>query len=242
MTARKLENGEASTEHSPSSTYASEVTRLRTSCSQNQQYPSTPENSTLPQHCQNESVSTSLPVLVDDDSSPPCDACPYCADVCSNVNCKICIRKSLVIREREGRRTRSRKSQVASNPTNPFFRTLSNTSSIAANSNANALKQDIFITPCQLKRHNNSSSAWLLCGDVVYDATDYIKIHPGGRNSILRKSGGVTDCTRDMSFHSSRAVKTWKQFRVGVLGTCPGEYDENSDLDDNSSNEQCVIS
>ncbi|KAL7497210.1 hypothetical protein ACHAWT_007815 [Skeletonema menzelii] len=76
-------------------------------------------------------------------------------------------------------------------------------------------------TMCQLKRHNHAESAWILVGDTIYDATPYIRSHPGGTETILRKSGGAADCTEDMRFHSGRARKEWKKFKVGTLVACP---------------------
>ena len=46
------------------------------------------------------------------------------------------------------------------------------------------------------------NSAWLRCGEGIYDATEHIRRYPGGERSILRKSGGDVDCTIDMAFHS----------------------------------------
>ena len=100
------------------------------------------------------------------------------------------------------------------------------------------------ITMCQLRRNNNEENGiWILCGKDVYDATEYVKYHPGGAKSILRKSGGIVDCTRDMKFHSPRAINAWKQMKIGVLVPCPGEGLGSDDVSSNK-NEQggCTIS
>mmetsp|Transcript_14369 Transcript_14369/g.30737 ORF Transcript_14369/g.30737 Transcript_14369/m.30737 type:complete len:174 (-) Transcript_14369:215-736(-) len=76
-------------------------------------------------------------------------------------------------------------------------------------------------TMCQIRKHNHANSAWILVGDTIYDATPYIRNHPGGMAAILRKSGGAVDCTEDLSFHSKRAQKEWKRFKVGTLRPCP---------------------
>lgn len=77
-------------------------------------------------------------------------------------------------------------------------------------------------TMCQLRRHNHADSAWILVGDTIYDATPYIKSHPGGTETILRKSGGVYDCTEDLMFHSKRAQKEWRRHKIGTLRRCRG--------------------
>ena len=75
-------------------------------------------------------------------------------------------------------------------------------------------------TMCQLRRHNHAGSAWILVGRTIYDVTPYIRSHPGGADTILRKSGGATDCTEDLQFHSKRAQKEWRKFKVGMLRDC----------------------
>lgn len=110
------------------------------------------------------------------------------------------------------------------------------------------------ITKCQLSQHNTLQSAWLLCGTTIYDATFYIQHHPGGVNSILRKSGGVVDCTRDLKFHTVKAVRMWKELEIGYLVPCNGSNSgsvyENGGLEEEgegdvydccSSNERCGI-
>ena len=76
-------------------------------------------------------------------------------------------------------------------------------------------------TMCQLQRHNHAGSAWILVGKTIYDVTPYIRSHPGGMETILRKSGGAADCTEDLHFHSKRAQKEWRKFKVGLMRDCP---------------------
>ncbi len=74
------------------------------------------------------------------------------------------------------------------------------------------------ITMKELQRHNNTEDGcWIVCGTSVYDVTDYIEEHPGGIKSILRRSGSGKDCTRDMKFHSPKAIKLWKSMKIGYL-------------------------
>ena len=124
--------------------------------------------------------------------SSHCDACPHCADVCSDPFCRDCSSK------------KTAQHVVSSTCTNddatpPTY------------------------TPCQVRRHNHASSAWLVCGTDIYDATAFLEGHPGGTTSILRRAGGVADCTEDMKMHSRDAVKMWKGSRIGTLCACPGK-------------------
>ncbi len=76
-------------------------------------------------------------------------------------------------------------------------------------------------TMCQIRRHGHEASAWLVAGDWIYDATQYILRHPGGSSSILKKSGGATDCTEDFHFHSKVGQRLWEKYKVGRVKPCP---------------------
>jgi len=80
---------------------------------------------------------------------------------------------------------------------------------------------------CQVRRHNTRDSCWLVCGNVIYDATPFVERHPGGSECILRKSGGAHDCSVDFSFHSKGAQARWKKARVGRLKECSSGNDDN---------------
>ena len=143
-----------------------------------------------------------------------CDACPFCADICSNPLCKVCERKSQNQSEKV-RREANRCTNASKHYKNTSF------------------------TPCQIRRHDHPESAWLVCGTDIYDATKYIAYHPGGDRSILRRAGGFKDCTEDMNFHSKRAIKLWKGYRIGTVRPCPGRC---VNAENDSHGEQCVIS
>jgi cytochrome b involved in lipid metabolism len=167
------------------------------------------------------SVSQDMPDLV----SEECDACPYCADICADPLCDVCIQKQ----NRYHCIEISRKSQQSSELMSfPFFG--------HGKTEHNVVKH---YTSCQIRRHCNESSAWLVCGDNIYDATKFIETHPGGRLSILRKAGGVADCSIDMSFHSKGGQKLWKNCLIGKVRTCTGPLGEEGR---NCEGDQCIIS
>lgn len=70
----------------------------------------------------------------------------------------------------------------------------------------------------EVRRHDSATDCWLIADGNVYDATQILKCHPGGVDSILRKSGGK-DATRDYHFHSRRGQQSWERNRIGVLDT-----------------------
>ena len=123
-----------------------------------------------------------------------CDACPHCADVCADPFCRDCSSKK-------------KAHHVVSSTT----------------CNNNDETPFPTYTPCQVRRHNHEASAWLVCGTDIYDATPFLESHPGGKTSMLRRAGGVADCTEDMKMHSRGAVRMWKGSRIGTVCACPGK-------------------
>lgn len=47
----------------------------------------------------------------------------------------------------------------------------------------------------------------------IYDITDFINIHPGGKECIIRKH--LTNCEYDYNFHSNKAKILWKRYLIG---------------------------
>lgn len=122
-----------------------------------------------------------------------CDACPCCNDICNDNACKGCQSK---------KRRLSFIDCSCLHPREPELR---------------------WFTRCQVKRHNTKDSAWLVAGDKIYNATPYLDCHPAGEASILRKSGGMVDVTRDFKFHSPSAQKLFRSLEIGRIKPCSCE-------------------
>lgn len=160
---------------------------------------------------------TQFIVTADTDSHEyECNACCYCNDTCEVDSCISCEKKKLNNAHRRDRRPREGTNE-GSWIIEALFNTQLNKKNIKEDSNN---RPERTYTMCQLRRHNHANSAWILVGNTIYDATPYIKGHPGGLETILRKTGGVTDCTEDLNFHSKRAQKEWRKFKVGNLCEC----------------------
>eukprot|EP01083_Nonionella_stella_P033669 92141_1 len=138
-----------------------------------------------------------------------CDACPHCRDTCNHVDSCMCCQKKLA----------GMHAQCRGPETSWFLDALSSICQSKDDLDNNG--QPRTYTMCQLRRHNHADSAWILVGDTIYDATPYIRNHPGGTEAILKKSGGVVDCTEDLQFHSKRAQREWRKHKVGTLVRCP---------------------
>ena len=68
----------------------------------------------------------------------------------------------------------------------------------------------------EVERHDNAESAWFVYHGRVYDATPFLKDHPGGADSILLVAG--TDATEDFdAIHSQKAKDMLKDYYIGEL-------------------------
>jgi cytochrome b involved in lipid metabolism len=67
----------------------------------------------------------------------------------------------------------------------------------------------------EIKKHNTINDCWIYANDNVYDITNFIKIHPGGSNCLLKKAG--TDCSYDFEFHSKNGKKIWDRYKIGKI-------------------------
>ncbi|KAG8346681.1 Cytochrome b5 like Heme Steroid binding domain [Trypanosoma vivax] len=68
-----------------------------------------------------------------------------------------------------------------------------------------------------VRQHNNRSSLWIVAGNSIYDATSILDSHPGGASALLRRGGGVKDCTEDFYYHSRATRRIWGSLKVGEL-------------------------
>lgn len=143
------------------------------------------------------------------DELEECVACHYCSNTCDSVDsCVYC------------QKTRNALHLQYSEPGRSWFTDALSIICPNSDSSNNDNARTRTYTMCQLRRHNTPASAWILVGNTIYDATPYIQSHPGGMTAILRKSGGAADCTDDLRFHSKRAQKEWRKFKVGILVPC----------------------
>lgn len=70
----------------------------------------------------------------------------------------------------------------------------------------------------EVRKHSSPDSAWIIVHGHIYDATRFLKDHPGGVDSILINAG--TDCTEEFdAIHSDKAKKLLEDFRIGELIT-----------------------
>ena len=89
------------------------------------------------------------------------------------------------------------------------------------NDTNNDISQLHYYTRFEISCHNTEISAWIVAGENIYDVTDYVEHHPGGKSSLMKKIGGTVDCTKDLLFHSKSGRNHWKQYLIGKITKSP---------------------
>lgn len=72
-------------------------------------------------------------------------------------------------------------------------------------------------TRAQVATHDSQDDLWVIIDDKVYDLTEYVDEHPGGRESIAKNAG--KDATKGFKGpqHPSRVFDIVEDYRVGTL-------------------------
>ena len=76
-----------------------------------------------------------------------------------------------------------------------------------------------------LDQHNikeliDNNKYLIIANDIVYDVTNYYKIHPGGKcilKNVIKDSRKIVQSTIDYNFHSKLSRKIWKQLEIGTI-------------------------
>lgn len=72
-----------------------------------------------------------------------------------------------------------------------------------------------------ISAHNSEDDCWLLISSKVYDVTQFISQHPGGKERIIPNCGqDATQAFKDQdgkAGHSATAQETLKQYYIGDL-------------------------
>lgn len=73
------------------------------------------------------------------------------------------------------------------------------------------------ITKEEVAKHNSEQSCWVIVDKSVYDVTNFIPQHPGGKDKILPYCGGDATDAFFGKGHSSQAQDLLATFKVGDL-------------------------
>lgn len=71
-------------------------------------------------------------------------------------------------------------------------------------------------TICEVQKHQSDNDCWIISHNFVYDVTKFLDKHPGGKKSILYKSG--QDVSFEYDFHCNKEI--WKKYLIGQIIYC----------------------
>ena len=79
--------------------------------------------------------------------------------------------------------------------------------------------EKVFYSRLEIAKHNTESSLWVISGNKVYDITSFynFQLHPGGRDALLSRAGGVIDTAPDFRFHSRKTKRRWRHYFIGYV-------------------------
>lgn len=84
-------------------------------------------------------------------------------------------------------------------------------------------------TMAEIQKHKSENDCWIIVKDRVYDATEYLELHPGGIESITMNGG--MDATEDfVAIHSIKATKMLEKYYIGDLDKTSIDKTEVEDL------------
>lgn len=92
------------------------------------------------------------------------------------------------------------------------------TSTATEATNSRSSSAEPSFTADEVAQHNSKEDCYLIIRDSVYNVTDYISFHPGGRNTIIARCGReVTGIFTQI--HSNRAWDLLGRYKIGQLGS-----------------------
>merc|ERR1711934_707626 len=69
----------------------------------------------------------------------------------------------------------------------------------------------------EIKKHNSEKDCWLVVHGKVYNVTEFLADHPGGKKVLVRASGADASEEFDMLHKPEVLEKYAKDYQIGVL-------------------------
>lgn len=69
----------------------------------------------------------------------------------------------------------------------------------------------------EVSKHNNSKSCWIIINDGVYDITEFLSLHPGGKMILISIGGKDATESFEMFHRESVLFKHGEKYKIGKL-------------------------
>ncbi|KAF9436573.1 hypothetical protein BGZ76_003587 [Entomortierella beljakovae] len=77
-----------------------------------------------------------------------------------------------------------------------------------------------YFSASQVATHNSENDCWVIIHDKVYDVSNFLNDHPGGKKIILKNAG--TDATKQFdAFHNAGVLEKYGSLCIGSVGEPP---------------------
>ena len=73
------------------------------------------------------------------------------------------------------------------------------------------------VSMAEVAKHNKEKDCWIVVKGVVYNVTNFLADHPGGKKAILMYAGKDATAEFEMLHKPDIIVKYGKEFKVGPL-------------------------
>lgn len=91
-------------------------------------------------------------------------------------------------------------------------------------------------TADEVAHHNRADDCWIIIHNKVYDVTNFLSEHPGGRKVLLNVAGKDASSQFD-NFHKPDVLERYKHLCIGVIGVAPKAASQKRNMPKNTFGE-----
>lgn len=110
--------------------------------------------------------------------------------------------------------------------------------SIGSKEATNVVEGQTVFTKKEIARHNHKDDLWIIVNDKVYDITNYVDIHQGGTDALVRVAGGEATRQVEGPQHPGTVKMLLERYYIGKVAT---EYSKDEVSKHNKKGDAWII-